>query len=102
MTPELAATLTAFLAAAAERGDEGEEFTVVSPDGEGTEPRHGWRFDPRIAFNGRSFLLTPDREWFSAVRTGPSSFGWGLLQGEELEAALDEWADELIRLLHAG
>ena len=100
MSPELAATLSAFLADAEERGDRGEEFTVVSEDGEGRETRRGWRFDARVAFKGKSFLLTPEREWFSALRTGPSSFGWGRLRGEELELALEEWNDELIGLLH--
>jgi hypothetical protein len=105
MSAELASVRDGFLAAARERGDGGTEFTVVvgEPPGEAgggeSEERRGWRFDARTAFAGRSFLLTPDGGWYSAVRTGPSSFGWGLLEGEELELALDEWSDELIRQL---
>ena len=59
-----------FLARATAAGDLGSEFTIVATDTDPGGVSRGWRFDLNVGLSGRSFLLTPDGRWCSAVRTG--------------------------------
>jgi hypothetical protein len=98
----LADVQAAFLARAAAAGDAGSEFTVVPTETDPGGATRGWRFDLNVSLSGRSFLLTTDGRWCSAVRTGIASFGWGALAGEDLVEALDTWGEELIGRLRAA
>ena len=91
-----------FLARAAAAGDLGSEFTIVATDTDPGGASRGWRFDLNVGLSGRSFLLTPDGRWCSAVRTGTASFGWGVLAGTDLVEALGAWSEELIRRLRSA
>jgi hypothetical protein len=99
---ELAHVQAQFLARARELGAVAPEAVDIVPTGaDPGGPARGWRFDMRIALSGQSFLLTTDGRWCTAVRTGLASFGWGVPEAEELYPALEAWADDLIRSLHA-
>lgn len=96
---ELARAKAEFLKWAADGGEPATEFTVVATDSHPGGRLRGWRFDVNVAFASRSFLLTEEGLWCSAVRTGPASFGWGVYGGSHLSDALDEWNSELLRAL---
>jgi hypothetical protein len=99
---ELAARQAEFLERAREAGDDGQEFTVVGTEAHPGGLMRGWRFDARVALSGRSFLLTTEGLWCSAVRTGEASFGWGVLGEDDLGEAIEPWADELVRALRTA
>ena len=98
---DVASAQAEFLARAAASGDVGSEFTVVPTDTDPGGASRGWRFDLNVGLSGRSFLLTTDGRWCSAVRTGTASFGWGVLPGKDLVEALEAWSEELIRRLRS-
>lgn len=98
---ELAQVQAEFLRRARDAGDRGEEFTVVPTEHHPGGTMRGWRFDVNIALSGRSFLLTEDGLWCSAVRTGMANFGWGVFGGQELTEALEGWSEQLVRALRS-
>jgi hypothetical protein len=99
---DLAYAQAEFLARAAAADDRGSEFTVVPTETDPGGATRGWRFDLNVGLSGRSFLLTTDGRWCSAVRTGTASFGWGVFAGTDLAEALEAWSEELIRRLRSA
>ena len=88
-----------FLARAREERDEGAAFMLAPTEAHAGGSARGWRFDFSVAFSKTSFLLTRDGDWAVAVRTGPASFGWGVLGEPELSRVLDPFSTQLARAL---